>query len=101
MPIPIYLILADEKKRNGEVLILQETPGGVLHGLAAPDWRGEICVGRTSMLTQKIDGEFRLTARVQVAHLKVRRVGARRAPSSTARVPVSREIWQRQDLPSS
>ena len=58
MPIPIYLILADEKKRNGEVLILQETPGGVLHGLAAPDWRGEICVGRTSMLTQKIDGEF-------------------------------------------
>ena len=80
MPIPIYLILADEKKRNGEVLILQETPGGVLHGLAAPDWRGEICVGRTSTLTQRWTvGEFRLTARVQVAHLKVRRVGARRA----------------------
>ena len=67
------------KGENGEVLFLQDTPGGVLHGLAAPDWRGEICVGRTSMLTQKIDGEFRLTARVQVAHLKVRRVGARRA----------------------
>ena len=47
MPIPIYLILADEKKRNGEVLFLQDTPGGVLHGLApaAPDWRGETRVG--------------------------------------------------------
>jgi hypothetical protein len=44
-------------------------PRRVLHGPAAPDWRGEIRVGRTSTLTQRLksnsDCEYR------VAHAKV------------------------------
>jgi hypothetical protein len=33
-------------------------PEGELHGLAAPDWRGEIRMGRTSTLSTKIVENF-------------------------------------------
>jgi hypothetical protein len=33
-------------------------PEGELHGLAAPDWRGEIRMGRTSTLSTKIFENF-------------------------------------------
>jgi hypothetical protein len=57
-PCAVALLTAEcsIRDRRGPCLA---PPEGELHGLAAPDWRGEIRVGRTSTLSTKIESRLR------------------------------------------